>query len=315
MSDPFLLPPQSVVSFSGGRTSGYLLHEVCRAHRCARQDLSAVIFCNTGLEHEATYRFVEECSRQWDVPIRWLEYRWEPGRHFFVEVTPQTASRDGEPFRFVIRARGFLPNPVMRFCTAELKIRTSNRFVRQVLGWEKYRNAIGLRADEPKRVAKMLARRSVTVEKTLFEDVKHVGRGASHPPGESPLCPLADAGVTNADVLAFWRKQPFDLQLPVDEKTGRTLEGNCRLCFLKSSKTLIDIMRADPGAADWWVEMEKANHQGRTRNPTVEQFRKDRAPYEELRRFALDMAPPPLWTEADYEGLACGEEVECNCTD
>lgn len=230
-ADPFFLPPQSVVSFSGGRTSGYMLWRIMQAHGGALPEDRVVVFCNTGKECEETLAFVEECSRRWAVPIRWLEYRREADAHSFAAVNYSTASRNGEPLRAVIQARNFLPNPVMRFCTAETKIRTTNRFVRTHLNWPEYGNAIGLRADEPKRVAKMRAKRVVTVEKTLFEEIKHVERGASHPPGESPLLPLADAGVTNEDVLAFWRGQSFDLRLPVDERTGRTLGGNCDLCL------------------------------------------------------------------------------------
>lgn len=273
-----------------------------------------VVFCNTGLEHEKTYEFVEECAWQWGVPIRWLEYRHEPGRHFFEEVTFPTASREGEPFRQVIAARGFLPNPVTRFCTAELKIRTTNRFVRQALGWEKYHNAIGLRADEPLRVAKMHARRQTVVTPTLFGEEKKVDRGAQHPPGESPLTPLATAGVSNADVLAFWAAQPFDLKLPVDEASGRTLLGNCVGCFLKGAGTLVDIFRENPEFADWWAESETLVEKGPPGTAHA-RFRADRPPYEELRRIALRQADEPGWLWADRGGPACGAVIDCNCTD
>lgn len=325
MSDPFLLPRPCVISFSGGRTSGMLLKRVVDAFGGSLPDDVVAVFCNTGKECAETLDFVDECSRRWNVNVRWLEYRWErgagkarggnanAGRHYCVEVDHRTASREGEPFRMVIEARGFLPNPVMRFCTAELKIRTTNRFVRQILGWQSYHNAIGLRACEPKRVAKLMARRRVVVEPTLFGDEEHVERGASHPPGEMPLCPLADAGVRNEDVLIFWERQAFDLGLPADPRTGRTLDGNCDRCFLKSTRSLLDGIRRTPESADWWIETETLI-KGRDRVES-ERFRHDRAPYEELKRVALGLVPMPLLTEADYEGLACGEHAECNCTD
>lgn len=314
MADPFLLPRRSIISFSGGRTSGYMLWRVLQAYGGTLPEDVVVVWNNTGLEHEKTYDFVEECSQCWGIRIHWLEYRWEPGRHYFVEVNHATASRRGEPFRMVIEARNFLPNPVMRFCTAELKIRTTNRFVREFLKWEKYFNAIGLRADEPKRVAKMLSKRTTTVEQTLFGEETHVDRGASHPSGETPLCPLAEAGVNNQDVLSFWSASPFDLQLPADERTGRTLAGNCTLCFLKSSKTLMRLIEADPAAADWWVETEELI-KGRAQSESGDRFRSDRMPYKDLRRVALGLIDSPMLTEADYQGLACGETAECNCTD
>lgn len=55
--------------------------------------------------------------------------------------------------------------------------------------------------------------------------------------------------VRNADVRAFWRDQPFDLQL-------QPHEGNCDLCFLKGKDKLDAIIRADPARVAWWSAME-----------------------------------------------------------
>lgn len=235
--DQFYLPPQSVISFSGGRTSAYMLRRILGAFGGTLPDDRVVVFCNTGKERPETLDFVNECSLQWNVPVRWLEYRWEPGRHYFAEVNYTTASRNGEPFEAVIRSRGFLPNPTMRFCTGELKIKTTNRFVRQKLGWKAYFNAIGLRADEPQRVARILRRKKIDTEQTLFGEETKVDRGAIHPPGESPICPLALAGVTVDDVAQFWRNAPFDLGLPIDE-FGRTKGGNCDLCLAAETEVV-----------------------------------------------------------------------------
>lgn len=358
---PFLLPPRSVLSVSGGRTSMYMLWRVLQANGGSLPPDVVPIFCNTGKEREETLRFVRECSERWGVPIRWLEYRhetatpgspgvttetvesrpaWEPddddelqevgreelvvrrvtgrtpakGRHHFVEVTFETASRKGEPLLHAIRARNFLPNPVARFCTVECKIRTSNRFVRQSLGWEKYTNAVGLRADEPQRVSRLVNRKIVTVEETLFGPVRHVQRNGGASTGETVVCPLASAGVENEDVLKFWASQPFDLELPADPKTGRTLAGNCTLCFLKSAATILSLIREDPESADWWIEAETLMVTGSGTSP----FRSDRPPYAELKRIALGMADGPGWLWSDRGGMACGsidQSAECNCTD
>lgn len=107
-------------------------------------------------------------------------------------------------------------------------------------------------------------------------------------------------------VLAYWKASPFDLRLPADEKTGKTNWGNCTLCFLKGTVTLIKLIRERPDAADWWIAREEE---------VGAKFRNDRPSYAELRRVALDMAPMPLLTEADYEGMACGEDLGCACTD
>jgi 3'-phosphoadenosine 5'-phosphosulfate sulfotransferase (PAPS reductase)/FAD synthetase len=312
MTDPFFLPPQSVLSFSGGRTSGYMLRRTLDAHGGALPPDRVVVFCNTGKERPETLDFVEECSQKWGVPIRWLEYRHEPGRHYFVEVSHETASRDGEPFRLAILAKNFLPNPVMRFCTGELKIKLANRFVRESLKWETYFNAIGLRADEPKRVLRATQKQTVTVEQTLYGEVKHVVKGAEHRPGETLLCPLADAGTRIAEVIAFWNSSPFDLRLPVDP-AGKTRAGNCDACFLKGAADLVDLFREDPSMADWWIEAETWIEKPQTL--IAGKFRKDRPSYYELKQIATGTLDAPGWLWADRAGEACGAIDDCACTD
>ena len=113
MHDPFKISQPTCISFSGGRTSAYLLWRVLQANGGLPAD-TVVCFANTGKEVEATLRFVRDCAEHWQVPIHWLEYRpSEPG---FVVVDFDTASRAGEPFEALIRKRQYLPNPVARGC-------------------------------------------------------------------------------------------------------------------------------------------------------------------------------------------------------
>jgi len=303
VDNPFLLPPRSVISFSGGRTSGLMLRRVLDAFGGKLPDDRKVIFENTGKEREETLVFIEECSQRWGVPIIWLEYRWQDG-HGYRVVSFESASRKGEPFLDAIVARNYLPNPVTRFCTVELKLRTQNRFVRESLGWDKYTNAVGLRADESKRVAKMTGRQR-RFEMTLFGEEK-VGKKRTNPStGETPLCPLAQAGVTLEDVTAFWASQPFDLQLRQDE-------GNCDLCFLKGAAKLVRIIRERPELADWWIEAEQMIES----KSGLGTFRADRPRYAELKLIATDQQTGPgwLWSDNGNSG-SCGEIDECRCTD
>ncbi len=183
-----------------------------------------VIFENTGKEREETLRFVERCSLEWGVEITWLEYRYEPGKPHLVEVNFASASRKGEPFEASIEARsgGYLPNPVERYCTLEMKMRTLNRYARHHLGWEKYTNIVGLRADEVRRVAKAKRNAFLDVQLELFDSGKKSKSKVKNrrPTGESVEFPLFDAGVTLDDVMRFWAKSQFDLELNQDE-------GNC----------------------------------------------------------------------------------------
>lgn len=278
MRNPYLLDRPAVVSFSGGRTSGYLLWQVLQAFGGTLPEDVAVVFCNTGKERPETLDFVNECAGTWGVAVRWLEYR-RKAQHKFVEVDYATASRQGEPFEQLIAAKALLPNVVMRYCTQWLKIKASNRFVRHVLGWADYTNAVGLRADEPWRVAK------------LRPDKKSC-------PGEDPIAPLHRAGATLADVTAFWKAQPFDLRL-------RPHEGNCDLCFLKGQGKLVEIMRDRPDLAAWWVEQEQ-RFQGKTRLEEAGRFRKNAPSYAAT----LKMAQEQKVFDWPDDGMC-----DCRCTD
>ena len=136
LRDPFRVTGPTCISFSGGRTSAYMLWRVLQSHGGVLPSDAVVCFANTGKEEEATLRFVRDCSERWSVPITWVEYRNDEVG--FAVVNFDTASRDGEPFEALIRKRNYLPNPVTRFCTSELKIRTMHKFLRanwRVMGW------------------------------------------------------------------------------------------------------------------------------------------------------------------------------------
>jgi 3'-phosphoadenosine 5'-phosphosulfate sulfotransferase (PAPS reductase)/FAD synthetase len=241
--NPFQIDGPAVISFSGGRTSAYMLRRIL--DEGLRPDVH-VLFADTLKERVETYRFVNEIARQWCVPIVWVK-------------------REGG-FEQLITDRG-LPNPVFRFCTQELKIRPMRDWMRG-RGYEHWTNVVGIRADEPRRVAKMRA----------ADEQRHERW--------SITLPLADAGVSVVDVMAFWDKQPFDLQL-------RPHEGNCDLCFLKSPGKRRQIMRDRPDLGVWWMEQEARI--GST-------FRKDTPGYAELLNQGDLFAP-------------LGELQDCFCTD
>ena len=87
-------------------------------------------FANTGKEEEKTLQFVRECGQRWQVPIVWIEYRDDDTG--FAVVDFDSAARKGEPFEALIRKKSYLPNPVTRFCTSELKIRVMHKFLRSL---------------------------------------------------------------------------------------------------------------------------------------------------------------------------------------
>lgn len=265
--NPFVIEGPAVISFSGGRTSAYMLRRIL--DEGLRPDVH-VLFANTGKERPETLDFVRDCQNAWGVPVHWVEFAGQTKDGVYREVDYASASRNGEPFDAVIKARGFLPNPVMRFCTSELKIRPMRNWMRaHSYEDDAWTNIVGIRADEPRRVARM---RSKNDE----------GRW-------DVAMPLADAGITEADVMAFWAISAFDLRL-------RQMEGNCDLCFLKRLSKKVNIIRDRPDLAVWWVEKER---------DSGKLFRRDQPRY-------LDML---LQRDLFRDGQTDDSLIECYCTD
>ena len=65
---------------------------------------------------------------------------------------------------------------------------------------------------------------------------------------------MYDEKHTNEDVLEFWRKNNFDLQIPT--VNGKAAAGDCDLCLLKGTATTLNLMHEKPELANWWIEKE-----------------------------------------------------------
>ena len=275
--DPFKIDEPTVISFSGGRTSAYMLWRVLQSNN-GLPDQAKAVFCNTGKEDEATLRFVHDCSVNWGIPITWLEYR--VAEVPFEVVNFETASRNGEPFSALIKKKNYLPNPVARFCTVDLKILTLERYIKSV-GWAEYENMIGIRADEPRRVAKIRANPSD-------------GRK-----GVSRFMPLAQVGVQKEDISQFWKSQDFDLGLP--NIGGVTYHGNCDLCFLKGASQLMSLIAEKPERAVWWAAQEGTISNAHIKDGGL--FRKDRPSYSQMLKYSEQQ--DDMFATGDDEAIAC----------
>jgi 3'-phosphoadenosine 5'-phosphosulfate sulfotransferase (PAPS reductase)/FAD synthetase len=255
--NPFLITEPTVISFSGGRTSAYMLWRIIQAHDGILPDDAIVCFANTGKEDEATLKFVMDCEQNWNVPIHWLEYTSEKPK--FKKVCSITASRNGEPFEAMINDKNMMiPNNFMRFCTQELKINTIRRYLKHIcLDIDDDQHLVGIRADEQRRVAK-------------------VGLA---------MCPLAQAGITSRDVGAFWESNNFDLGLP---KVGQNKLSNCDLCFMKGDATLASLIKDKPSRATWWINIEnKAKEELIKKGKNfIPSFRKNSMSYEDMLNYS-----------------------------
>lgn len=278
----YALPEGNVqIAFSGGRTSAYMLHQILEANG-ALPDRVEVTFQNTGREMPQTLDFVAEVARRWGVMVTWLEYRAEAP--FFEVVGYQGASRNGEPFDALIDKKQRLPNVMQRWCTQELKIRTAKRYLRS-LGWERWTNANGIRADEPRRI-----------------------NGKPIKDRWTNWRPLVAANVSRHDVATFWERQPFDLHLP--NVGGNCWLGNCDGCFLKSEAHVAALTREHPERAAWWEAAEArvaAMETSKGRPADNTQFSK-RYSRRELREF-LDRQGDMAFS---VEGALCqADDGEC----
>lgn len=275
MKSPYFIDEPAAISFSGGRTSAYMLYKILEAHDGKLPDDVKVTFANTGKEMPETLDFVQACSDNWDVPIVWLElvdpHINQQGVSVEYRVTNYSnASRKGEPFEALLHSSPAIPNAVARNCTAYLKTRVMRRYMDDQ-GFERgCLSYLGIRGDEQRRAIKLHMQRS-----------------------EGFMCvlPLYEAGVAVAEIGEFWRRQNFDLQLP--NNNGVTDWGNCDLCFLKGRSKRLSIIRERPDLADWWIEAEKRKGQF---------FRPDQPSYEQMKIIASDQGQ---LFDFDDESIPC----------
>jgi 3'-phosphoadenosine 5'-phosphosulfate sulfotransferase (PAPS reductase)/FAD synthetase len=271
---------KTCISFSGGRTSAYMLHKVLQNGGGQLPNEAKVIFCNTGKEEEATLRFVNECSKRWNVEITWLEFAVQDNEKISKVVNFETASRKGEPFEAVINwYQPSLPNGRARYCSSQMKTRTMHRHLRS-LGWTDWDSFIGIRADEPRRVAKF--------------------RANPHPENknETVCMPLVPNNVSSKEVGNFWNNQPFDLELP--NINGKTMHGNCDLCMLKPKAQILSLIQEKPERALWWIKQEDEAPKRCAGDGKF--FAIDRPTYSQMHKYAAEQTD---MFDKDEEAISC----------
>ena len=261
MFDPFKITEPTCLSISGGRTSAYMLWRVLQSNGGKLPPDALACFANTGKEDEATLRFVRDCALFWNIKIHWVERRFDDVGFALVDF--ETASRNGEPFEALIRARNYLPNPVARICTSELKIRAQAKYLASINHFDglaynaiEHLSWVGMRADEQRRAAKI---------------------------ADKSRIPLVAAGITKEHIGAFWRAHSFDLDLP--NNNGVTMHGNCDLCFLKPAAQIASLISEKPARAVWWIKMESL---ALSSKPSGAMFRSDRPSYAQMAKFAAE---------------------------
>jgi 3'-phosphoadenosine 5'-phosphosulfate sulfotransferase (PAPS reductase)/FAD synthetase len=214
-----------VCTFSGGRTSafmGLLLKDLPKYKGFDK----VFIFANTGKEKEETLEFIDKCDKEWCLNIIWLEadVNIEKGvGTTFKIVDYKTASRGGKPFEDML-SKYPMPNNMASNCTRELKQRPIEKYVKS-LGYKNVYTAMGIRFDERHRESNNAKEQNIIY----------------------PL--IYDLQVDSRFIRNWWDRQSFDLNL-------KDYEGNCDLCFKKSLKKRLTIIKENPKSAEWWEKME-----------------------------------------------------------
>lgn len=273
--------PRLRVSFSGGRTSAYMA-------KLVKDSLSQYfeiifVFANTGWEHADTLRFVNDVDVQFGLGLTWVEavvFTDERKSCGHKVVSYETASRNGEPFRAVVAKYG-IPNRTWQLCNRELKKNAMESFSRSI-GWESasYFTAIGIRADEPRRV-----KETADVQGILY-----------------PLVTFWP--VDKQDVLSFFDGLSWDLQI-------EEFEGNCLGCYKKSDRKLNAVWRKSPEVFDFPVTLDQLYRNVGPNKPAGprKMYRGYRSPQELVAEFSAS-ASDPAPTFSNEESNSCSESCE-----
>jgi hypothetical protein len=220
-----------LISFSGGRTSAFMLYWLWNNVNYQEKYNIKVVFANTGKESEETLKFVYEFQINFNIPVVWVEYR--AGSEKGWRVSPKivdfyTASRNGEPFEEMISHVG-IPSTNTPFCSTILKNRTIKAYLKQIK-FNKYYTAIGIRSDEIDRIS-----------------TNYLKDRIIYPLISSKRWHYLE--MKKPDIIYWWTCQHFDLQAHEDE-------GNCDNCWKKDMPRLVRNYKRNPDSFRWWTEMQ-----------------------------------------------------------
>lgn len=207
---------QNVVSFSGGRTSAYLVWLMVNLFPYLN---TKFIFCDTGAEHPKTYEFIKRLVKEWGVDLVCLRPVINPE----LNIGPTWERIDVSELKFDLTVMKKLMNKHGNFtigrphCTERLKTVVSDKYCDETFGKKNWIKWLGMRIDEPRRL-------KIKKQMHYLADISDF---------EKP------------DVLSWWKKQPFDLEIPEHL-------GNCVFCVKKNKWKLVLAARDEPELFEEW---------------------------------------------------------------
>ena len=274
----------NVVSFSGGRTSAYLVYLMEQMKVDKGMDVK-YIFMDTGAEHPETYKFIKNVVDNFNIDLICLRTVVNPqmGKGCTYKVVDiNECTNDLKPFKDVIKKYG-VPKNHMPHCTLHMKTSPFKKYCKDNFGKGNYTTWLGIRADEPRRIKK---------------DVVGINYMAS----------ISD--FTSDDVLDWWGEQDFDLGFDIN--SGWL--GNCVFCHKKSNAKLALACIDEPDLLNEFnnmVNSKEARQLGYT--PKNQLYRQGKTIHEIIATFSLfdrDEIVNNLRHSKRFDNSPCSESCE-----
>lgn len=216
-----------IVSLSGGKDSTAMLLRMLEEG----MPVDIILFCDTGLEFEGMYRHIEKLEKYIGIPITRLKSQ-QPFEYLFFEHMPRRKNPE------LTGRKGYSwGGPRNRWCTAMLKTRIIDRYLRELSKEYTLKQYIGIAADEAHRV----------------RDFNY---------------PLVDWGMTEADCLAYCKERGFDW----DGLYDIFHRVSCWCCPLQSYDELRKLRRHFPELWERLRYMDKNTWRNFLKNYSVEQL-------------------------------------------
>ncbi|MCS6241527.1 phosphoadenosine phosphosulfate reductase family protein [Shewanella baltica] len=218
-------PVVHVVSFSGGRTSAYLVHLMEQKRKSENLDVRYV-FMDTGAEHPKTYEFIRKVVNHYGIDLVCLRAKVDPKKGVGISyqiINLDDCKHDLQPWKDVLAKYG-TPYIHGAFCTRSMKTDPIEKFIAAELNNVKVHQWLGIRVDEPKRLR----------EKDGF----------------SYLASISD--FEKEDVLKFWQEMPFNLDIP-------EWLGNCVFCIKKGVNKIALAAKQEPELVQEFMSALESN--------------------------------------------------------
>ena len=180
---------------------------------------------NTSKERIESLEFMNECDKHFGLDMVWIEaiinQEKNKGTDYLITSFPYLKT-NGEIFEEGIKKYG-IPSVINKWCNREMKLVPLKKYTDSVFGANNYSVAVGIRADEIDRVSEKYN------ENNIFY-------------------PLIEKKVDSNLRNKFWKQQEVRLKIPA-------FKGNCDLCFEKSNRKIMTILKDEPEYGDWWQDM------------------------------------------------------------